>query len=183
MNYSWHDEEALSYGIINISAANIRPWPVFQSELTSQTLLGTIVPVFEERNDFLLVRNFDGYRGWISKHSIVRVTREHAEKWHSGPRVIVKTNYGIVRQQPDESSEILADLVPCAVLGKLESTLGSVRVALPDGRSGFVPEYVVLDEAVQKKIRADWQQVLATARNFLGRDLTAPALCRPFSVC
>ncbi len=168
MNYSWHDEEALYYGIVKISVANIRSWPVFQSELTNQTLMGTIVPVIDEKNDHCLIRNSDGYRGWISKHALTRMNHTEVEAWQTGNRVVVTANYGVVRRQPDESSEILTDLVPCVVLKKLEDTLGSVRVELPDGQTGFVPGYIVLDEHLYKKIHADRQQVIATAKKFLG---------------
>jgi len=168
MKYAWQDIEALKYGIVGISVANLRAWPVFQSELINQTLMGTIVPIFEEKEDFYFIRNWDDYRGWISKHSLVIVSETEAHQWEEASHAIVQANYGVVRAETNEQSEILSDLVPCIRLKYLGKQDSYVKVGLPDGRVGYVQSNILLKETEFQKIKATKQTIITTALRFPG---------------
>ena len=168
MRTYWETAEAEQIGIIQVSVASLRALPVFQSEMTSQLLLGTIVPIFEERNEFYYVQNWDGYEGWVNRHFVQLVDRSAALEWTSAPRLFVTTPWGVVRTQPDDESAILTDVVACNILRIQERRGGFTRVKLPDGRGGWLAnDHYVLEQEL-KTIRPQVSAVLATAERFLG---------------
>ena len=58
MKYDWLKENASDYGIIKVSVTSLRLQPIYQSELVNQLILGAIVPIFEEQNDFYYIQNY-----------------------------------------------------------------------------------------------------------------------------
>ncbi len=168
MKQNWIHNDALSYGIINVSVVSMRAYSIFQSEQVNQTLMGTIVPVLDKRDDFYLIRNWDGYRGWISKHTLYPVDETQASEWHGLDYVFVKDSYGTVRVQPDTDSEILTDLVPCIRLKKTGEEGEFFRVELPDRRIGFVRRNIVRTREEQQGIRIDREKIVDQARKFMG---------------
>ncbi len=165
---NWKSPDALKYGIVSISVANIRRLSVFQSELVNQTLMGTIVQILDERDEFFYIRNRDGYTGWLSKLSVVVVEESAAEAWASSEKVLITANYGIVQEQKGETGEILTDLVPGIVLKYLETDGAYLRVELPDGRRGYLATGLVRREAEQQQVQPTVAAIEQTARNFLG---------------
>lgn len=160
--------DSTKYGIINISVANLRQQPVFQSELVNQTLLGTIVPVYEEQNDFYFIENWDGYRGWTSKSSILLTDREKADEWKKSKKVIFTGMNGMVTKTTSGEDERVSDLVCCATLKILEELSKFVKVELPDGRVGFVKKELTVDLAVQKTFKPSPEAIIKTSKQFLG---------------
>ncbi len=166
--WNWQSPEALKYGIVTISVANIRRLSVFQSELVNQTLMGTIVQILDERDEFYYIRNWDGYTGWLSKLSVTVTNEAGARAWAEAEKVLVTANYGIVQITPNTTGEILTDLVPGVELKYLENSGDFFRVELPDKRSGYVPQQMVRRNAEQQAIQASPHAVEETARRFLG---------------
>jgi len=62
-------------GKINISVADIRAEPRFQSERTSQALFNEVVDILDKKDDYVYVNTGDGYEGWIAGQFI----SEHKE--------------------------------------------------------------------------------------------------------
>lgn len=168
MKYNWEREGISQYGIVNVSVANLRLQPVYQSELMNQLILGTIVPIFEEQNDFYYIQNWDSYFGWINKHSVIFGDRGLAEWWQNASRVIVLENYGLVRKSSDKESEVLRDLVPYAILNRLDGNTKFTKVVLPDGKKGVVETNIVADEKTRLKLKISKRGIVNTANKFLG---------------
>ncbi|MBN2364823.1 MAG: hypothetical protein EH225_01565 [Calditrichaeota bacterium] len=168
MDKYWIHDDALFYGIINVSVASMRAFSIFQSEQVNQTLLGTIVPVLDKRDDFLSIRNWDGYRGWISKHTLHQVDENIADEWYHHNYIIVHENYAVVRSQKNFDSEVLTDLVPCIRLKKIGSDENFIQVELPDRRTGFVKKEAVRSQEEQEKIKIGKKQLIEQARKFSG---------------
>jgi SH3-like domain-containing protein len=168
MNDQWINGDSKIYGIINISVANLRLQPVYQSELINQLILGTIVPIFEEQNDFYYIQNWDGYFGWINKHTVVVGDKKMAENWYNSSRVMVMRNYGVVRSEMKDEAEVTTDLVPCAILKRLDSNSTFTKVELPDGQTGFVETDIVIDEKTQLSVKATREGIVNIAKKFLG---------------
>lgn len=156
------------YGIINVSVANMRQHPVYQSELVNQIILGTVVPIFEEQNEFYYIQNWDGYLGWISKASVVAVNREAAENWQESPQVIFKENYGFVSKSIDHESELITDLVPCAIMKMLQGNSEFTKVEVPDGRIGYVRSDFIVHLETQQSVRPTKQSIINISMRFLG---------------
>ncbi|MFB0516342.1 MAG: NlpC/P60 family protein [Candidatus Neomarinimicrobiota bacterium] len=156
------------FGIVSVSVANMRRTPSVSAELINQTLLGTVLKLYKRDGGYLYVHNRDRYLGWVSSSSLVAVDSLAAAEWQHGPRVIVTANYGVVRDQAGKSGTILVDLVPGAVLKKRGPTRKWVQVETPDGRVGYVERSVVVDEAAYRSRPASQDQILVTARSYLG---------------
>ena len=168
MNYPWFREDAINYGIVNVSVANMRSQSVFQAELVNQTLLGNIVSILDKRDDYFLVQNWDGYIGWISKHEIWIGDAELARDWYESEKVMMRENYGLVYRQPDIHSEILSDLVPCTFLKLNKQNSDYLEVELPDKQVGFVSTDNFIDQKRLQKLEFSVEDMIIQARKFLG---------------
>ncbi len=159
---------AQTYGIVYVAVGNLRREPKHQSELIDQTPLGTVVRLYKLKNGHYFVQNWDRYLGWLSKASVVATDSLRASLWQKAPHVVVVEDFGVVRSDPDETSEAIVRLVPGALLKK-EGVLGKyVRVQTPDGRIGFVKKKWVMDEEDFRKIRPGREAIAKTAKKFLG---------------
>jgi len=168
MEKYWLHEDAIAYGIIKISVADIRAQSVFQSEMVNQTLLGTILPILDKRDEFYLIQNWDGYRGWVNKHTLIIGDQTLAENWHNAKRVIFTANHGLVHTEPDENSDAITDLVPCSIIKNLEDGTKYTKVELPDQQIGFVESTLIADEKEHQKIKISSQIITKQAKKFLG---------------
>jgi len=168
MEKYWQHEDAIAYGIIKISVADIRAQSVFQSEMVNQTLLGTIVPILDKRDEFYLIQNWDGYWGWVNKHTLIVGDQTMVENWHAAEHAICVANYGLVYTLADENSEIISDLVPCNLLKKIKDEPKFIQVELPDRQTGFVPTDLLTDEADWQKIKISQQKIVEQSKKFMG---------------
>lgn len=168
MKADWISEDTSEYGIISISVANLRRQPVFQAELLNQIILGTIIPIFEERNDFYYIQNWDGYWGWVNKHGVVVGDRNMAESWQDSSHVIFNEIHGVVRKNHQKEAEIITDLVPCAILKKLECSSKLTKVGLPDGKTGYVESNLIMDEKALQAIQPTKEDIIKISKKFLG---------------
>lgn len=156
------------FGIVNVSVASMHRKPNFRSELVNQALLGTVVRIYDEAGAFVLIRNRDEYLGWVTKVSLVVGDSQAIQSWQTASHIMCVANYGVVSEQMGGNSRCLVDLVPGALLKKLNEEDGSYGVELPDGRNGFVKKELVVDDQVQLKISATPDNLIDTARKFLG---------------
>ncbi len=161
-------DDAHMFGIVNISVANLRQEPVYQSELVNQTILGTLVPIYEEQNDFYYIRNWDNYLGWVSKQSICRVDRGGAGRWLQAEQIVFPKNYGFVSESESEDSDHLTDLVEGSRLKKIKGGLQHTTAELPDGRIGFVANDLLVNEELEPEGKCDPNKLVQVAKRFLG---------------
>ncbi len=160
--------EPVMYGIVNVSVANMRQWALFQSETVNQVVLGNTVSIFEFQNDFYYVENRDGYHGWLNKHILVTGSREMVAEWENSERIVCNQHYAMVREKPDHQSTVISDVVPCANLRLLEPVSGFAKVALPDGRVGYIENKNYISETEQKSLKVTPQKIATLVRQFLG---------------
>lgn len=166
--FDLNHEHATHYGIVNISVANMRRQPVFQAEIVNQTLLGTILPIFEQQNDFCFVKNWDNYKGWLTATSLRQVSREQAAEWAAKPKAIFAGNYGRVTQAIDSGSDTITDLTTCCLLTERNRISGTTEVELPDGRIGFVSSELLVSPETQAKVSCTPEEIVKLAKRFLG---------------
>ncbi len=168
MKYYRRDPATSIYGIVNISVANMRAQPIFQSELVNQVILGTVLPIYETQNDFYYVQSPDGYWGWVNHHSVVKCDATYAREWKEASHVMVIGNYGIVRKGVYHNTEILTDLVTGAILNKFDEEAHFVKVQLPDRKTGYVEKSLVINETEQQKIIPTRANIIKMSKKFLG---------------
>ncbi len=156
------------FGVVKLSVANLRQLPMYQSEMVNQLILGTVVPVFDEQNDFYLVQNWDNYRGWLSKASLVLKSRDEATMWYDDATLSFTAHNGWVRCDPDANSDALTDLVLFSRLKEIAVEASFKLVELPDGRRGYVPAAQTSAEHQAEQRNVTGESIIAEARKFLG---------------
>lgn len=160
-----------TWGIVNISVANMREHPKFQAQLVNQSLMGTVVRLLKEDNGFYYIQNRDQYLGWMHKLSVIAVDSMTAAEWQNGPKVTAVANYSVIRREnndPDDPNDVIADLVPGMQLKLLGKKAANYRISAPDGRTGLVPQTAAIDHMAMDRIKATRDRLQSTSKSFLG---------------
>ena len=134
------DTEGLNgktYGVINLSVANIRVAPEYSGEMATQLLLGMPIRILEKK-DWYRIQGPEGYHSWTTYISFHPMTKEEFNAWTVAPKIVFTDYYGFAYEKADEKSQRVSDLVACNML-KYEGDAGRFyKVTYPDGRLGYV---------------------------------------------
>ncbi len=155
-----------TFGIVDISVANMRGVPSDSAELVNQTRLGTVVRLWKKDDGYYYMQNYDGYLGWLGRSSVTVTDAAGAEEWQSGPRLVCISNYGVILDEPSTAGAAIVDMVPGIVVKNLGRINDWYQVGLPGGEIGFVQADLMRAAAGAPPITVD--RVLSTARGFLG---------------
>lgn len=165
------DEQGLegkTYGVVNVSVANLRVDPDFSSEMMTQALMGMPVRVLQ-RDGWYRIQTPDNYIAWVHRVGIHTVTKEELTAWNRSEKIVVTSHYGFVYSRPDVRSQTVSDVVAGNRL-KWEGTKGAFyKVAYPDGREGYISKSISMPES---KWRASLKQepadIIRTAHTLMG---------------
>jgi gamma-D-glutamyl-L-lysine dipeptidyl-peptidase len=161
-----------TWGIACLSVASARRQPDHKAELDTQVWMGGVVQVLKRgtNNLWYFVQTADGYSAWLEKGTFVRCTQEEVQAWTNSPLLIVTAFEDVILEQPQAGAEPVSDVVVADVVKKLAPQGDWVQVALPDGRTGFLPTQSVADYRQwrsQREPTAD--NIERTGRRFMGR--------------
>lgn len=160
--------EGKTYGIVNISVANLRSKPDFSSEMVTQALLGMPVNVLQHEG-WMRIQTPDNYIAWVHNVSVHRVTKEELDAWNRSEKIVVTNHYAFVYSEPDRRSQTVSDIVAGNRL-KWEGEKGSFyKVSYPDGRIGYVEKSVSMPENKWRKtLKQDAESIIHTAHTLMG---------------
>lgn len=160
--------EGKTYGIINVSVANLRVANDFSSEMTTQALMGMPVRVLQ-RDGWYRIQTPDRYIAWVHRVGVHTCTKAELDAWNTAEKVVVTSHYGFVYSRPDMQSQTVSDVVAGSRL-KLDGTKGKFyQVTYPDGRQGFLPrELGVPESRWRKELKQDAASIIATAHTLMG---------------
>lgn len=161
--------EGKHYGIVNLSACNIRSKRGHSSELSTQSTLGTLLNVLKKENGWYLVQTPDGYLGWLNAGGFELTDKTGADAWTNSDRVVYLPDFGFSYTNPGGEG-IVSDLVAGNILRKLGQEGGFTKVQYPDGREA----YIMADEVMGYQEWLDSrsptaENILRTASRFMGR--------------
>lgn len=145
--------------LTKVSVAFIYREARFDSETISQTYLAESLQVLDEDNDWLLVRQEDGYEGWIGSSFVV----DKPELWDGHDLFSPASQISWIYQNPDKQSTTIRDMTLLSRLPVLGHSDGWVQVLLPDGFKGWVE-----DKPSSTVKSLDVEQLIITASSFLG---------------
>lgn len=156
------------YGLVRVSVANMRSEGDFSSEMVTQAIMGTPVRILE-KDSWLRIQTPEGYIGWVHSSSIIPFDAKGMNEWMGGKQIVFTDRMGYLYSRPLEGSATLSDLVAGCRMRLLESGRRFLKVALPDGRQGYVKTGQASElESWRKGIKSHPSAVIATARTLLG---------------
>jgi cell wall-associated NlpC family hydrolase len=158
------------FGIVNLSACNIRSQPRHSAELATQATLGTILKVYKEVNGWYLVQTPDHYLGWLDADGFTLGNEAMADNWKKQEKIVFLPDFGFSYQSPAVNAAKVSDLLAGNILLFSHTTEGFALVEYPDGRTAYIPQE-------QTASYADWlsrpipdaTHILNTANTFIGR--------------
>jgi len=159
-----------TFGIINISVANIRTKPDHPEELSTQALLGAPVNILKKSGDgWYIIQTPDEYIAWVDDDAVETMTKQQFHEWQSSERIIVLSNYSTAYAEPNINSLAVSDLVKGDILKYLQSENGFIKVEYPDKRIGFIAEdnCKIFSKWI-KEIQPTADNIIKTAKTFLG---------------
>lgn len=157
-----------TYGIINLSVANIRQDADYGSEMMTQAMLGMPVKILQ-KNGWYRIQTPDDYISWVNPVSVFAVTKEEYNAWNAAEKVVVTSHYGFTYEKPDVHSQTLSDIVSGNRL-KLEGKEGDFyKVSYPDGRMAYV---LCSDAETEKQwnaaLKQDAESIIHTGETLMG---------------
>lgn len=152
--------EGKVYGIIKLSAANLRSNPSHSAEMVTQGTMGMPVNVYQKERSWYQIQTPDHYLGWVDSGGVALMTKDEFDAWQASEKLIYTKTYGHSFIDADESSQVVSDLVAGSVLS-LTSNKGSFyEVTYPDGKSAFVAK-------AEATPYSDWKSSLAFSKESL----------------
>ncbi|HKJ33427.1 MAG TPA: SH3 domain-containing C40 family peptidase [Balneolales bacterium] len=159
------------YGVVDLSACNIRTHPHFASELSTQSTLGTVVRVYKKNKngEWYYIQTPDKYLGWVDSGGITLMNKSQYDNWMKNPKVIYTKEYGNSYQKPDPDAQHVSDLVEGNILEDLGTAGNFVKVKYPDERIAYIPsKYVMRFSKWLSDRKPTAHNVIKTAKKFIG---------------
>jgi hypothetical protein len=165
------DRETLgdqTWGVVRVSACNLRVAGDYDAGQSSQALLGMPVRVLR-KDDWLQVQTPDNYIAWVLPSCVQRVSKAELDAWNRGPQVVVTAIFGFVYSRPDDASQTVSDVVAGDRLKMLGEAGKYYSVAYPDGRRGYISRSVAQPlGSWRSSLHQDVASILATAKTLMG---------------
>lgn len=158
------------YGIVNLSACNIRSRPSHSAELATQSTLGTLLKIWDKSGEWYRVQTPDGYLGWLDPGGLQPITVAQQRNYQQESRVVYLADMGFSYAEADDKSQRVSDLLAGNILIRTGSKGRFTKVAYPDGRSAYIPTQDLMDWKewlASRKPTAE--NILAKAQAMLGR--------------
>lgn len=147
-----------SFARINVSVSSHYCHPSYESEITSQGILGERVELLESQPLFSQIRQADGYESWISTDQLAD-DRVVGEGWD----VMVCSHFMRIYGDPAIDSTCIRDGVVGCFLRAIEEQGEWLKVLLPDGIAGWAEK-----KHFGTAREVSTEGIVDTAREFLG---------------
>lgn len=148
-----------TWGIINVSVADIRVAPRFSAEMATQALMGTPIKIYETVGKWSRIQTPDGYIAWVENIAFTKHSDKDRMQHFLNDKIIFTDYYGFAYSEPNDKSQHVSDLVAGNLLTiKIEDS-GAIykgdyyKVEYPDKRVAYVKKS-------QSKYFMDWEKDL-----------------------
>ena len=143
--------------------------------VVSQARLAEPIKVLQQQDGWYEIEQSDTYRGWVSPTDVVLTTREYWEEYQMSKMVLITRAFVYIFPNSDLSIEqkdantIISGATLGTMLKFVSEDSATYKVALPDGRVGYVPiEYGQTIEAYNKIAPGTADSIIALGKQFLG---------------
>jgi len=161
--------EGKIYGVSNQSVINFRTSGKYSAESATQVMMGTPLQVLEKKGGWTRAITPEGYISWVSSGSITYMNKEEFDAYQAAKKVIVTTKYTTMYEGPSASSQMVSDVVWGNILLDLGTQGAWQKVAISDGREGYLPKADVTDFNKWLDSRNPTaENIIKTAKQFIG---------------
>lgn len=159
-----------TFGIINLSVANLRSKPDNSAELATQAILGTPIKILKKGEDgYYLVQTPDKYIAWLDNDGFTALNKKEYDDWNDADKIIYLEEYGFSYSKPEIASQHVSDLVVGNTLKLLGEENNFFKVIYPDGREAFIrKDQAKLFNDWYKSLNVTGERILNTAYRFMG---------------
>ncbi len=158
-----------TFGLINLSVANLRSQPNHSAELATQALMGTPVKILKKENGWLLIQTPDNYISWVDSEGVFPVTESQFDNWKKSKRVIFTGDNEIIFENENFENPV-SDVTIGNILEVIEINQKNLKLKLPDGRTGFsYPSNWIDFEDFKNTVKCDSIQLRGLALQLMGR--------------
>ena len=130
--------EGRIYGVISLSAGDMRSKTDFEYEMSTQATLGTPMRILERRGSWSRVQTPDQYIGWMHNMSFAAMTKDEYNEWQRAAKIVFTDFFGFAYQRPDTESQTVSDLVYGSMLRLTDDAGRFYKVAYPNGAEAYV---------------------------------------------
>ena len=158
-----------TFGLIDVSVANLRGEPKHPAEMVTQALLGTPVHVLKYYDGFYLIQTPDKYIAWVDEDAVETISKAEYDNWYNSDKVIFTNDFGFSYTEANVKSERISDLVLGNILVKIGEQDEFTKVKYPDGREAFVAKSGLKDfNECLLNVYPTREKIIETAKLFIG---------------
>ena len=161
--------EGKIYGVSNQSVINFRTSGKYSAESATQVMMGTPLQILEKNNGWTRAVTPEGYISWVSSGSITYMDKAEFDAYQAAKKVIVTTKYATMYEGPSANSQMVSDVVWGNILLDKGTQGAWQKVAISDGREGYVLKSDVTEFNKWLDSRNPTaENIIATAKQFIG---------------
>ena len=161
--------EGKIYGVSNQSVINFRTSGKYSAESATQVMMGTPLQILEKKDGWTRAITPEGYISWVSSGSITYMDKAEFDAYQAAKKVIVTTKYATMYEGPSANSQMVSDVVWGNILLDKGTQGAWQKVAISDGREGYVLKSDVTDFNKWLDSRNPTaENIIATAKQFIG---------------
>ena len=158
---------ARKWALVKLSIATLRTEPKHSAEVATQGIMGAPVKVLQKCEDWYRVQMADDYIAYVPESSLAFKTADQMKSWRKAKRYIV-TAYDSRLVSEAHGDETVSDLVMGNIL-ELKAEQGKwLKLATPDGRTGWVDASDVAELSQWSQQGFSAAQIEKTARRMMG---------------
>ena len=158
---------ARKWALVKLSIATLRTEPKHSAEIATQGIMGAPVKVLEKCDDWYRVQMADDYIAYVPESSLAFKTAAQMKAWRAAKRYIVTAYDSRLVTEPN-GDETVSDLVMGNIM-EYKTTQGKwLKVATPDGRTGWVNAADVAELSQWSQQGFSAAQIEKTARRMMG---------------
>ena len=158
---------AHKWALIKLSIATLRTEPKHSAEMATQGIMGSPVKVLQKCDDWYRVQMADDYIAYVPESSLAFKTEAQMKAWRKAKRYIV-TAYDSRLVTEAHGDMTVSDLVMGNILEFKSESGRWIKVATPDGRTGWVDGADVAELSQWSQQGFSAAQIEKTARRMMG---------------
>jgi len=157
----------MRFGYVATNLLDLWMEPRFNSERSSQLLFCELLTIHDEQQEYLLVKQTDGYSGWADKRHVAETDERIYRAFLAAPKSAVKSiQTGLFDRM--KLSMPPHFLFYSTLVKPVRRSDGLVRIELPDGQNRVLKASAVAPTNAKGRQSVTGAKLVAEARRFLG---------------